>query len=354
MLISAVLPIMSLYRLPHGQYGYRGHVINLPQDVASFANTLPRLPTELDIIVVRKEGSIQSHRDFRVRRSVVLQALQWLVANNSYYRNVHIDPDALAQLPEDGDLAGLHSMTVDSPPDDSEVPAPQDIDPYDADLSRTFVPVTAPRLTEQEAIRQSVQERQSSQPPAIAWPSTGDTPINEFNTEGYISCAFPTLFPSGAADFVAPRTHTVTVGNYFKHLLMYEDGRFAKHPRFSYFALNTEMRWRALQTGRIYVRQCPHDAQLSVEELRDMVGRAGEAFSNRVLHYAGSLRGTRQYWFKQRSRLIAMVDTLGLPTVFFTHSEADLQWPELARLICPNDPDSSTSRSRAVIESPDC
>ena len=43
MLISAVLPIMSLYKLPHGQYAYSGHVINLPQDVASFANSLPRL-----------------------------------------------------------------------------------------------------------------------------------------------------------------------------------------------------------------------------------------------------------------------------------------------------------------------
>ena len=64
-----------------------------------------------------------------------------------------------------------------------------------------------------------------------------------------------------------------------------------------------------------------------------MIGREGEVFSNRVLHYASGLRGTRQYWFKQRSRLIAMVDTLGLPTVFFTHSAADLQWPELARLI---------------------
>ena len=51
MLISGVLPIMSLYRLPHGQYAYSGHVIKLPQDVASFANSLPRLPSELDIIV---------------------------------------------------------------------------------------------------------------------------------------------------------------------------------------------------------------------------------------------------------------------------------------------------------------
>ena len=66
MLISAVLPIMTLYRLPHGQYGYSGHVITLPQDVASFANNLPRLPSDLDIIVVRKEGAAQSHHDFRV------------------------------------------------------------------------------------------------------------------------------------------------------------------------------------------------------------------------------------------------------------------------------------------------
>ena len=37
-----------------GQYGYSGHVFNLPHDVASFSNTLPRLPSELDVIIVRK------------------------------------------------------------------------------------------------------------------------------------------------------------------------------------------------------------------------------------------------------------------------------------------------------------
>ena len=46
-----------------------------------------------------------------------------------------------------------------------------------------------------------------------------------------------------------------------------------------------------------------------------------------------------------------MVDTLGLPTVFFTHSAADHQWPELAQLIC-SDPDSRTARAKAVIENP--
>ena len=82
MLVSAVMPIMSIYHLPQDQYGYSGHVINLPQDVASFSNSLPRLPSELDVIIVRKEGTDQSHRDFHVRRNVVHRALQWLVMHN--------------------------------------------------------------------------------------------------------------------------------------------------------------------------------------------------------------------------------------------------------------------------------
>ena len=55
MLISTILPIMSVYRLPHGQFGYSGHVINLPQDTVSFVNSLPRLPSELDVLIVRKK-----------------------------------------------------------------------------------------------------------------------------------------------------------------------------------------------------------------------------------------------------------------------------------------------------------
>ena len=81
MLISAVMPIMSVYRLPQGQYGYSGHVVNLPQDVTSFVQSLPRLPSNLDVIIVRKEGANQSHRDFRVRHGVVHRALHSTDAN---------------------------------------------------------------------------------------------------------------------------------------------------------------------------------------------------------------------------------------------------------------------------------
>ena len=122
MLISGVLPLMSLYLASLAVWlQWR---CDKP-DVGSFTNTLPRLPSELDVIVVRKEGATESHHDFCVRRSVVLRALQWLLTNNIYYCNVRIHSDALALLPEDGDLTGLCCMTLESSDDDQELSPPQ-------------------------------------------------------------------------------------------------------------------------------------------------------------------------------------------------------------------------------------
>ena len=62
------------------------------------------------------ESAVHSHRDFLVRRSVVHRALNWLVTHNQYYRSnhVHIDVNALEQLPHDGNLSQLTSITVES------------------------------------------------------------------------------------------------------------------------------------------------------------------------------------------------------------------------------------------------
>ena len=355
MLISAVTPFMSVYRLPQGQYGYRGHVINMPQDLTAFATSLPRLPSELDVMIVRKKGSNNTHRDFRVRRMVVQHAFQWLKQNNKYYRNISLNTFALSQLPEDGDLTDQCGVGIDDTMERDEEEGPpaaaaeEEEDPTDV---ATFIPVVARKMTEKETIRKSVHHKQQNKDQIVPWPENGSVPIDEFKTEGYISGAFPTLFPTGEADFLAPRQQSVTVGLYFKHLMMFKGGRFAKHPRFRYFALNTEMRWRSLQMGRVYINQHPEDARLTLDDLRDMVGREGEFFTNRVMHFASSLRGTSQFWFKQRGRLISMVDKLGMPTVFFTHSAADGQWPELAHLICPDNKDSSSIRSKAVADNP--
>ena len=130
--------MMSVYRLPHGQYGYSGHIINLPQDVSTFVNSLPRLPSDLDIIIVRKEDSVHTHRDFLVRRLKVLTAIQWLITNNIYFTNITVNSNNVSALPEDQVLSSLPTLSVSNDTDisvDQNVSSAAPEDPHNSQLS---------------------------------------------------------------------------------------------------------------------------------------------------------------------------------------------------------------------------
>ena len=100
MLIARCCPIMRVIHLKGGQLGYGGHVVNVAQDITTFAATLPRLAADVPIIIIRREGQEPGqHKDLHVRRVRVQRALIWLIANNPYYRDIVLDDTALSQLP---------------------------------------------------------------------------------------------------------------------------------------------------------------------------------------------------------------------------------------------------------------
>ena len=68
MLIARALPIMRVYVKPGGQRGYIGHCINLPQKVSELANSLPRFPPDIPIIIVTMKGKDNAIKDVLVRR----------------------------------------------------------------------------------------------------------------------------------------------------------------------------------------------------------------------------------------------------------------------------------------------
>ena len=102
MLISRVCPIMQVYRKHGGQMGYKGHVLNLPQDIQSFLNRLPARVGDLPVMIARRHGADDTHRDFTVRRHTekqkvsktytVLATLKIEVYLSRYVENV---PDQL-------------------------------------------------------------------------------------------------------------------------------------------------------------------------------------------------------------------------------------------------------------------
>ena len=155
--------------------------------------------------------------------------------------------------------------------------------------------------------------------------------------------AFPTLFPYGkGGPTKRTRLREVSLTDGFKHFIKYADlsangtitWRFASHPRFPYWALNMKQRHQLLSQARIYLTQNPEDANLTTEELRQMVGQmTANHLMNRVQRYVAKIQGTKQYWYQRYQELKALITQKGAPTFFFTFSAADNYWPDLQRLL---------------------
>ena len=76
MLIAPCCPIMRVIHLKGGQLVYGGHVVNVAQDITTFAVTLPRLAADVPIIILRREGQEPGqHKDLHVRRVRVQRTL---------------------------------------------------------------------------------------------------------------------------------------------------------------------------------------------------------------------------------------------------------------------------------------
>lgn len=326
------------------QYKYRGHVINFLRDIGKVYSQLPRLPEELDVIIVRPANTAdntymqrQFRRDFRVRQAAIRIWLDFLNQNHPSYRDIVIDEQALSQLPADGNVMN-RIITEES----AAVDAQNEVDPDDDqshDVEAAAVPNFFANQTDLEMLHNHMQNRgPAEQPPLqpfIQMPEVRSTPLSEFNrTQPLLSLAFPTLYPRGQADYIEPRQRTITYAEYIEHAMKWHDGRFARHPRFRFVVFNTLMRAQVNTRSSFFVKRSHGSRPVDIAELRAAFEEntvEGQALLNSVVRYTGSLRGTRAFWNGRRHQLDAMVHGLGTPNVFMTFSAADLHWDSLAR-----------------------
>jgi len=101
MLIARACPVMRVYYKRGGQLGYSGHVINIAQDVSKLTDKLPRVVSDIPVMYIRKLGQDdETFKDFKVNRSRIEKALDWLIKNNHLYKTVEKSQENLNSLPE--------------------------------------------------------------------------------------------------------------------------------------------------------------------------------------------------------------------------------------------------------------
>ena len=245
-----------------------------------FLDTLPCNVNNLPILIIRKQGTVNTRKDFQVRRTKVLCALKWLQSNNPCYKDITID--YLQLLPEDDIPSNLLSI------DEQEEPVDPHVAHFDNPLtdegnnhdSHSFLPLPTRQAREAEAIQATLCDNPSTSP--LTWPEIGGEPINEFRTPFLATMSFPTLFSHGNRDPCNPgRPRSVPLTDAFKHLEKYGEitvdnvpyWRFASHPCFPYWALNMKQRHQLFSQARVYLQHHPGDASLSVDDLKKMVDR---------------------------------------------------------------------------------
>jgi len=239
-LIARVNSIISIFKIRGQQTGYSGHIMNFTQHIEQFASRLPHDLHYLNRVVILSRKTPNGLAFFRVRAERVKRALIWLRKNNLHYRDIIIDNLALSSLPSDGDISQLISRTMED-------------DPRDQAEDRGIEESGFPNMRDgSDIISMNLRRAEGSGSLELGeWPDISPNPINEFDTEGYISKAFPTLFPYGTGDLYASRVHRVTPHQY---LMQYKDSRSSNDHRFIYFAYNLLARWDALNCGNVYVR----------------------------------------------------------------------------------------------------
>jgi hypothetical protein len=328
---------MLVHRYRGHQYHYSGHCVSFMQNNIKTVNMLPNLPSELDVVVLRPSNQVmeddpryrsQFRADFQVRKGHVLTWLCYLKANHPDYRYITISLDRLDALPINGDISSSFPSIVDESIVTEESPvATADLPPPN---SQSMVPNLNVTTTEVDLLLAGISGR-APLPPGLPAPSIRSTPLDEAaGRERIFAMAFPTLYPTGRADFNAARQRKVDLNDYARHFMCYRDGRFGGHPRWRFFTFNLLMRRKASNSARFYVSKASGLKDLSREELTEAL-QTDESLLPQIVRQGSTLTGTRPFWRNKGTSLQAQARFLtpSMSPVFVTFSAADMQWEDL-------------------------
>ena len=115
--------------------------------------------------------------------------------------------------------------------------------------------------------------------------------------------------------------------------MCWKDGRFAKHPWWRYHVCNMLQKRCARMTGKVFVNHADGQADMTLEELRNLLQLGDTATCYRLFLFGSQLRGTAAWKRARRAELLDMMDAIGLPHFFITWSSADVQWDLLQQTL---------------------
>ena len=369
-LIAQRIVFEKIIVMPKGQQRkVKGAICNVPVECDQTSSLLPRPPERSGIILLKLKRKLQfkGHVYFQaVRPHFVLQALQWLKANNILYKDIQIDVNNI-----DTYLTVLHnkdncetenevtdskgnSVTDDSVEDtEDSIPLNQEETSFQNQVNDLHYsndnneeiedPLNEYRMPINQTCLQSIipnypvmvdnyEQSLGNEVYNIA-PGENKHPVSFMTDKQCEELAFPVLFPKGRFGYTAEREITLSPVKYFNARLLHYSGRFATNPEYLFFAQFIIEQKKVSNSINIALKKV-HGHSVTAAQLRSSPqGLQNLICQDQAYLFLRQIPGTPPYWQKFMYEVVAMVKQLGIPTWFMTLSCADLRWPELFQII---------------------
>ncbi|KAH0033008.1 hypothetical protein KCU78_g2545, partial [Aureobasidium melanogenum] len=310
------------------QSGRQGRIVNFLLDYVRTYTSLPPRLVDLQIVIFHYGDRSQFAEDCTVTRGNVEAWLRHLREHNPAYHGIELNDANLQSLPHTAqdvsDRLNNIMPSMGTPP----VVEPTILPPQWFCRTTVFSPDSDP-LQPQDPSSEFFYNRLNL--PA----DCRYVPLYELNkTRSVLRHAVPYLYPYGDADFLAPRSVDVNLGDYAQYLIQHSERDFGSHPL-----------WLNLVFGLLQRRQHqkvfdnlrkPQLELLSLDQDSIPNDRRDDhrAAINYVVEHSKHLRGTSSYWYTKAQELAAYVATLKHPHLFFTLT-LNREWPDLQRILNP-------------------
>ena len=156
--------------------------------------------------------------------------------------------------------------------------------------------------------------------------------------EQFEELAFPDLFPYGSGGYYSKeRQCRLPIRKYFQQRLLNVDGHFAKNIEYIFCAQYISDIQQIQSDANLAIRLsrgCTLNGQnITAGLLRDTESLQQLIRTEQAYKFLKNIRGSPAYWQSELYDILAMLQSLGIPTFFLTLSAADLHWPEMIQAI---------------------
>lgn len=321
-LIALHIPFMKVTSLPQGkQKNIHGPVVCVPIDLKK-TTSLPRTTDESMVLRVKlkRKLSYKGYQEYQfVNPHHVVTALNFLIKNNAWYKDVQIDTNWESKNISDDSLTEKDttkniSEDQDSPEEDSK----------ELNTSVILDSCLQPVDVVQEVFCHYFDDIFNLAP------GEGKNPVKMLQDEGNEAKTFPCLFPSGQNSWNESRDIKITLSRYFHNRLMNADNRFAKDSNYIFFSQYMSELNQVIEKTQISVRKSfqrnSSGKSVTPAMLQDPNLLSKMINNNEAIRFMQPIRGTPSYWQTAQKDLFAMLRQIGIPTWFCSFSAAEFRW----------------------------